>query len=197
MSLYGDARLPANFWSKVTYSEDGCWLWTASKNYGYGAFSWKGKTPNAHRLLYLELVGPVPNGFVVDHLCHGADESCKGGATCPHRACVRPDHLEPVSQTENKLRGRSVPAMRARQTHCKNGHPLEGENLWIDHGGRVCRICKVEKNRQWRIDNPEAFQAAQQKYEEKRRSSPDLKQRQAESTARYLAKKKAERLTES
>lgn len=88
-------------WSKVRKTE-GCWEWTASKNPGgYGHFTVNGKTRNAHRAVYELLVGLVPFGLTLDHLCR-------------NRACVNPDHLEPVTQLINTRRGRASEVTRAR-----------------------------------------------------------------------------------
>lgn len=85
--------------SKVRVRESGCWEWVGSRNkHGYGQF-WDGNRPNlAYRTGYELLVGPVPKGLQLDHLCR-------------NRACVRPDHLEPVTSAENTRRG--VVARRA------------------------------------------------------------------------------------
>lgn len=75
------------FWSHVSPGEGGCWLWTGSvQSSGYG--SWGGQGKLAHRLAYEDLVGPVPHGLVLDHLCHV-------------RLCVNPDHLNPVTIAVN------------------------------------------------------------------------------------------------
>ncbi|MDP9192333.1 MAG: hypothetical protein M3P06_11600 [Acidobacteriota bacterium] len=59
-----------------------------------------------------------------------------------NRACVRPDHLEVVTHKENNLRGHSFAARNARKTHCKHGHPFEGDNLHLTPtGGRRCVTC--------------------------------------------------------
>ena len=130
-----------HFWSKVDRSGGGCWIWTAGKTGGYGRF-WDGRKQNyAHRFAYELLVGPVPPGLVIDHLC------------CV-TACVNPLHLEPVTSGENIRRGfaakpkgpggRSNPGAGAhnrRKTHCPHGHEYAGENLAVRRGRRICRTC--------------------------------------------------------
>ena len=76
---------------------DGCWLWRKALGggTGYGQLRMNGRTHNAHRVMYERLVGPVPEGLVLDHLCRV-------------RACVNPDHLEPVTFAENMRRGANV-----------------------------------------------------------------------------------------
>ncbi len=110
--------------------ETGCWIWTASvNNRGYGVF-WDGqKTQLAHRASYEWFIGPIPDGFTVDHLCRV-------------RLCICPDDFEAVPNKENILRGEGLTARYARATHCKNGHPLSGDNLFNHpRGARECRTC--------------------------------------------------------
>lgn len=90
-------------WDNIEQT-DGCWLWTAALDEGYGVATVGRKTKRAHRLVYEELVGPIPKGLVIDHLCHAEDSSCPGGSSCLHRRCVRPAHLEPVTRSENLRR---------------------------------------------------------------------------------------------
>lgn len=107
----------SDFWSHV--DKDGpvpqhrpelgpCWLWTgASDIKGYGRLRRRNGRGyhKAHRLAYEALVGPIPEGLVLDHVCHNGS-GCAGGDGCPHRACVNPAHLEPVTQRTNVRRGR-------------------------------------------------------------------------------------------
>lgn len=110
----------------------GCWLWTGSINghNGYGGLKMRdGTVILVHRLSYELLVGPIPKGLEIDHLCRV-------------RNCVNPAHLEPVTKTENWRRGISIFAINARKTHCKSGHEFTTENTYImADGGRSCRIC--------------------------------------------------------
>jgi len=94
------------FWSKVDRSApEGCWLWLGQRNaWGYGHFRRTlapgvHQTLKAHRFAYVLAIGPIPPGLTLDHLCG-------------HPACVRPEHLEPVTAAEN-LRRRHA---RARST---------------------------------------------------------------------------------
>lgn len=125
---------------------DGCWMWTgASHNQGYGQF---GKpSVLAHRLVYEMLIGPLADDTTLDHLCHPIDGSCPGGRACPHRRCVNPAHLEPVTLATNVLRGLSPPAVNARKTHCPKGHPYDDVNTYFNPttGWRLCRSCIAER----------------------------------------------------
>lgn len=70
--------------------EGGCldWVGTAS-GHGYGKISVQGEARYAHRVAYEAYRGQIPPGMVVNHICQ-------------RRSCVNPDHLEVITQTENK-----------------------------------------------------------------------------------------------
>lgn len=111
-----------------------CILWPGYINPdGYGIISYNYRSHPAHRFLYQLAYGPLPSGMQVDHLCR-------------NRACINPNHLEPVTVKENVLRGMGFAAQNARKTHCKRGHPLSGENLIFSGGSRKCRICKLTRD---------------------------------------------------
>lgn len=162
---YGPAKTDpmVRFWAKV--NKDGpliesrpdlgpCWLWTAATTYGYGAFGEGGRHDRrgwgAHRFAYVRLVGAVPDGLSLDHLCHTYAVGCVGGNRCLHRRCVNPDHLEPVTQLENVVRGQSIANDWAGRTHCDYGHEFMPENTYqlpaSSGSGRRCRICQRRRN---------------------------------------------------
>lgn len=118
------------FWSKVDASGD-CWEWTGCVlQNGYGQFSDEGRRVFAHRFVWELLVGPIPEGLTIDHLCR-------------NKICVNPDHLEPTSMRVNVLRGEGPTARNARKTICKRGHALRGSNLYVPASGtRQCRACR-------------------------------------------------------
>lgn len=117
-----------------------CWEWEgACYPSGYGHFR---VTGYAHRFAYQALVGAIPKGLVIDHLCR-------------NRACVRPEHLECVPGEVNILRGVGAPAQNARKTHCVRGHEFNSENTHYSRGknGRThrhCRVCRRIYDRQRR-----------------------------------------------
>jgi hypothetical protein len=118
-----------------------CWVWTgAAGEKGYGTFWDEGEFIGAHRWSYQHFVKPIPAGLEVDHICHPGDGSCPF-ATCPHHACVNPDHLEPVTRRVNTLRGYTIAAINLAATHCPAGHPYDEENTYYDGRGRRCRTC--------------------------------------------------------
>lgn len=129
------------FWSKVEkLSARSCWVWTFTVSNGYGAFTLRcddgeNRQLMAHRIAYTWLVGPIPDGLVIDHLCRNT-------------LCVNPEHLEPVTPATNTLRGLSPWAQRARQTHCKRGHEYTPENtIEKPNGTRWCRECRRAHDR--------------------------------------------------
>lgn len=147
------------FWRKV--NKDGptpefkpelgpCWLWTAGLSRGYGQFivmrGSRGYPVKAHRIAYGLLAGEIPDGSILDHVCHNGDKCCPGGDSCLHRACVNPGHLEPVTNEENILRGNWGPVVNARKTHCIHGHEFTEENTYRPkRGGRQCYACLLRR----------------------------------------------------
>lgn len=126
-----DATDVASFWSRVEMT-DTCWPWMGTTSTGgYGSVSIKGKTYRTHRLAYELAKGSVPAGLVLDHLCHNP-------------CCVNPDHLEPVTNQENVLRGIGPSAQHAKKTHCVRGHELTPDNLYTrpTRKWRECRQCR-------------------------------------------------------
>lgn len=119
------------FYSTV---EEDCILWTGALTAGgYGRLSVGNRRWYAHRLAYILFVEPVSDDLEVDHLCRV-------------RNCINPDHLEPVTHTENILRGQSWTAVNARKTQCVNGHPFIEANLRLRGNERICRACERDAN---------------------------------------------------
>jgi hypothetical protein len=116
--------------SNISVDANGCWNWGLTiDNQGYGRIGLKQKKGLAHRIAYQELVGPIPDGLVLDHLCR-------------NRKCCNPSHLEPVSNRENILRGTSQSAINSAKVCCTNGHEFDAGNTRYDKlGKRHCRKC--------------------------------------------------------
>lgn len=123
---------------------DGCWEWTASRSTaGYGRVARGGRNGgwvNAHRVVYELLVGPIPEGLELDHLCR-------------NRGCVRPDHLEPVTHAENTRRGKGSGAALwvplPPKTHCVRGHEFTESNVEHYNGHRRCKQCNRNDAREY------------------------------------------------
>lgn len=96
---------------------------------GYGRVGYK----MAHRIVYEEQVGEIPDGLQLDHLCR-------------NRGCVNIEHLEPVTIKVNVMRGVSPHAINARKTHCTNGHEFTEQNIYQrpDRIARGCRTCRAQ-----------------------------------------------------
>lgn len=124
--------LPPGDWfmQRVAVLPSGCWEWQGGKRNEYGHVNYRQRAIGpAHRVAYELLIGPVPDGKQIDHLCRTT-------------LCVNPVHLEPVTQRENILRGVSFSAVNARKTHCPKGHPYSGTNVRIRaDGARRCLTC--------------------------------------------------------
>lgn len=136
---------PVMFFStKFIKQDNGCWEWIGTKNRGgYGVFTHCGRFWFAHRFCYLSMRGSIPDGLVIDHLCR-------------NHSCINPDHLEPVTSSENIKRGfvgESTRNRYARQTHCIHGHEYTPENTYrrpSGYRGRICRTCYREAYRRRR-----------------------------------------------
>jgi hypothetical protein len=133
----------ARFWAKVRDAEDlspngmsGCMIWTAQIiPSGYGTFRMNNPRRQvvAHRVAYELVIGAIPEGLELDHLCR-------------RRCCVNPAHLEAVTHRENVLRGTAGDQERVK-THCAQGHPFTPENTYVnDKGWRRCRTCTLRDN---------------------------------------------------
>lgn len=116
-------------------SPEDCWEWNAAKDNGYGKIRVAGSTVCAHRVVYELFVEPIPEGLQLDHLCRNP-------------SCVNPDHLEPVTNRENAMRGLSPAIVTHRTGVCQRGHSMDDA---IDNGNgrRACRSC-VNWNRRRR-----------------------------------------------
>ena len=123
----------------------GCWLWLGAVDRGgYGKFKHGGRVILPHRFSYNQFVGQIPRELEIEHICQ---QPC----------CVNPEHLRAVTHLENMARADcSTNNWNRKKTHCKRGHPFEGDNLILQRQPcgrikRVCRICKRTKDRRRRL----------------------------------------------
>lgn len=121
-----------------------CWTWRGVYDKrGYGRFADDtGWYDMAHRWSYKKFVGKIPEGLVIDHLCHN-----------PH--CVNPRHLEPTTHHDNILiRGTTNAAfVNKNKTHCNHGHPFTPENTYVYETKyglmRVCKVCQKRRKAEY------------------------------------------------
>jgi hypothetical protein len=136
--------LAERFWEKVErHGEYECWPWLGVTVKGYGIF-WvdsRRRAARAHRVAYELVLGPIPAGMTLDHLCE-------------NKPCVNPAHLDPCPAGENASRSARAPYnVKARATHCGRGHRFDLRNTAIYNGRRRCRACAafVERERVRRL----------------------------------------------
>ena len=131
------------FFEKIVMGLNGCWIWTGKLDDGYPRF-WvydPRRQVGGHRWSYEFHYGAIQDGLVIDHLCRTP-------------RCVRPDHLEPVTNAENVRR------KNASITHCPQGHEYTPENTYVRPNGppkRQCRAC----GRAYDMRRREALRGAQ------------------------------------
>ena len=124
---------------RVEVTPEGCWLFTgAVTSGGYGSIGAgrRGKSVTTHLVAVLASGRAVPDGMTVDHLCHDS-LVCRLATACPHRRCVRPEHLAIVSNGANIAR-------RWEAGLCDKGHPLTQRKRQ-----RYCRTCHLAYMREW------------------------------------------------
>ncbi len=129
--------------ARMTVAPSGCWMIDGASRNGYGKIWVDGHGEYAHRMAYLAWVGPIPEGFEIDHQCHNADPTCPAGSKCEHRRCINPEHLDAVPHRTNMLRGKTPSGDNYRKDSCDRGHPFSGANLKLRKGrnGQTWRRC--------------------------------------------------------
>ena len=124
-------------WCLAQLPTEECVLWPGALNPdGYGQ----------HRTVWVASGGEPTGraiGMDLDHLCR-------------NRACVNPAHMERISHRENTLRGDTIVAKQAAQTHCLRGHEFTEENTYLYRGKRRCRACNRYNMARWKAERREA-----------------------------------------
>lgn len=134
---------------------DDCWLWPGARDrHGYSKVlvctdDGCKTTTTAHRLAYVAMVGPIPVGLTLDHICRT-------------RLCFRPDHLEPVSNRVNQARGQG-PVAESVRTRMMTGLCRYGHDAWRRTPGRLnswkCTECHRDRKFERLAAIREAYQA--------------------------------------
>lgn len=127
LHLRGDG-LEARLWFRVTKSS-ACWEWGGTvDSSGYGAITHENRTLSVHRLAYELQVGAIPDGLVIDHLCH-------------NRVCVRPEHLRPVTRKQNTENHSGI--SKVNTSGYRGVSWYKGREQWtssVTHQGKQIRI---------------------------------------------------------
>lgn len=122
------------------YNGSPCWEWQGSLDRaGYSKTRLAGHR-QGHRASHELFIGPIPDGYQVDHLCR-------------NRGCVSPLHIESVTRQENMARA------KAFKTHCARGHEYNETNTLLvkrrDGGeSRKCRACNIDNQKRFQAQNP-------------------------------------------
>lgn len=135
----GRPRTPVmdRIWAKIVVHPLGCWEYQGHLiKGGYGMISLGGRPGRralVHRIMYRDWFGSIPGDLTLDHLCFNT-------------RCCNPNHLEPVTRSENTKRqwraGRAdAGKTQLLRTHCKRGHPFDEQNTRHYDNKRVCRAC--------------------------------------------------------
>lgn len=136
------SELPQYAQERIEFRKSGCLDWTGPQRRGYG--QWSGlhptlRNPNAHRVVYELVMGPVPSTLELHHKCR-------------NKLCVNPAHLE------LKTKSQHASDHGLEKTHCKNGHEWTPENTRIrKEGYRVCRQCHAARQRSAYAKDPKKY----------------------------------------
>lgn len=136
------------FWDLIEPAAvEACWLWAGTTTGGYGRFcAGSRRTVIAHRWAYEHLIGPVPEGLQLDHLCQT-------------RRCVNPWHLDPVPALVNVRR---APKHHANTVECPRGHDYATHGFINAVGRRVCRPCNIDYHRRYHREHRDLANAQRQ-----------------------------------
>lgn len=124
MPLVGTAlTLDQRIMAKISKTAT-CWEWTGSISAsGYGIIRHEGRSRPAHRSTYELFIGGIPDGMIIDHLCH-------------NRSCVNPDHLRLATYKQNSEHLQGAYSNNASGILGVSWRPKEGKYVArVRHGG--------------------------------------------------------------
>ena len=121
-------------WSRIPQSPSGCWEWQGKRNkYGYGVLQVEGRHRMAHRFAYELTYGPIPDGFLICHICDNP-------------SCCRPDHLFPGTMADNMRdachKGRLAKGENHRHSKLNEDKVREIRTLW-ERGEQIVKLASV------------------------------------------------------
>lgn len=119
--------------------ETGCWNWTGPKSgKGYGGAYANGRKEPAHRMMYRIHKGEIPEGLQLDHLCR-------------NRACVNPEHLEPVTAATNIQRGSGTKLTPDQVDDIRASRPaVTIRELAERHGVSQTTVAAIARGEKWK-----------------------------------------------
>lgn len=113
-----------------------CWEWQRSpRGFDYGKVWFNGRDQSVHRVVYMELIGPIPPGMHLHHECRNVK-------------CCNPEHLEIKTPREHIFTGDNVVTRNKSKTHCEHGHPFDEKNTCLYNGTRRCYTCILNRSRE-------------------------------------------------
>jgi hypothetical protein len=130
--------LESKLWARTEVDKTtGCYLFAGTNQRGHGQLRYDGRSHGVHRLSAMLYLGLNLN-----------DSKAQANHKCPNKNCWNPEHLYIGTQSDNILdavKNNTYNNQNTIKTHCKRGHPLEGDNLKLDENGeRRCKTCIQE-----------------------------------------------------
>jgi hypothetical protein len=134
---------PADYRVEYRGYETPCWIRAAKarNGKGYGVVVIAGRFQLAHRAMWEQENGPVPDGRILDHLCRQHD-------------CMRPDHCEPVTPAENIRRGRGT-KLTPDQVAAIRADSRRHRVIAVEYGISNSHVSRIKSGEKWRDNNME------------------------------------------
>jgi len=126
-----------SIWEYENHKDGDCIVFDGPKSGGgYGYACINNQVVRAHRAVWEEEIGKIPEGMTVDHVCYQKD-------------CINIEHLRLLTHSENTKLSRTNIARRAK-THCPHGHQYDETNTYTDkRGSRHCKTCLTNRDKEF------------------------------------------------